>query len=220
MAAACGEPGEATPDAAGNAASVDGPSAPTAAELLARLASCNQVGGEYATDSGGAPTIGICGLPGAVFWTADLDIDCDGKVSAQCNTSTDPSFENQTSATDSHGDPLDAATLPYVVIPLPSSRFDYAAHGLALGSVVALIYHEHVEYGVLGDEGPSAIIGEASYRMAQLLGIDPDPSTGGADSGVSYIAFTGAGAVVPVIEDHDMAVQLGITSARAMLASP
>jgi hypothetical protein len=221
MAAACGAREEVAPDAAGSGSTIaDSAAAPTAAELLATLANCNRVGGDYATDSGGAQTIAICGLTGAVFWKADLDIDCDGKISTQCNTGTDPSFDDQTSATDSHGDPLDAATLPYVVVPLPSTRFDSTAHGLALGSVIAVIYQDKVEYGVFGDEGPSSIIGEASYRMAQLLGIDPDPATGGTDSGVAYIAFTGPSAVDPVIEDHDMAVLLGVAKARALLANP
>jgi hypothetical protein len=77
-----------------------------------------------------------------------------------------------------------------------------------------------VEYGVFGDEGPSSIIGEASYAMASSLGIDPDPSTGGVDTGVAYIAFTGSDAVVPVIEDHAMATALGEAKARALLAAP
>ena len=45
--------------------------------------------------------------------------------------------------------------------------------------------------------------------MAASLGIDPDPATGGADTGVTYIVFTGAGAVVSPIEDHAAAVSLG-----------
>jgi len=198
-------------------ATADAAPPPSAADLLGKLATCTKVGGDYATDSGGAQTISICGLTSAVFWKADLDVDCDGKMSTQCNLTTDPAYQNQTSATDSHGDPLDAATLPYVVVPLPSTRFDYSAAGLSFGSVIAVIYMDKVEYGVFGDEGPSSIIGEASYAMASSLGIDPDPSTGGADSGVAYIAFTGPSAVVPVIEDHAMAVQLGIAKARALL---
>jgi len=201
-------------------AAADAAAGPSAAELLAKLAGCTRAGGDFATDSGGVQDIQICGLSGAVFWKADMDVDCDGKMSTQCNLSTDAAYQNQTSATDSSGNPLDAATLPYVVVPLPSTRFDYSAAGLELGSVIAVIYNGQVEYGVFGDEGPTSIIGEASYRMAQLLGIDPDPSTGGTDSGVAYIAFTGSAGVVPVIEDHDMAVQLGIAKARALLAGP
>jgi len=222
--AGCGGGGGMTAPDGDMAGMVDAPAdadaAPTAADLLSKLATCTRAGGDYATDSGGTQDIPICGLANAVFWKADLDVDCDGKTSTQCNLNTDPAYQNQTSATDSHGDPLDAATLPYVVVPLPSTRFDYTAAGLALGSVIAVIYNDHVEYGVFGDEGPSSIIGEASYRMAQLLSIDPDPSTGGTDSGVAYIAFTGSDAVVPVIEDHAMAVQLGIAKARALVAGP
>jgi len=199
-------------------AATDAMTAPTAAQLLAKLATCNRVGGNYATDSGGTQDIPICGLTNAVFWKADLDVDCDGQPSAECNSMTDPSFQAQTSATDSHGNYLDAATLPYVVVPLPSSRFDYNTAGLQFGSVIAVIYQDKVEYGVFGDEGPTSIIGESSYRMAANLGIYPDPSTGGADSGVAYIAFTGPSAVTTVIEDHDEAVRIGIAKAQALLA--
>lgn len=219
--AGCSGSGATSPDGpAAIDSMIDGAGAPTAADLLAKLATCTKVGGDYATDSGGAQTISICGLSSAVFWKADMDVDCDGKMSAQCNLNTDPAYQNQTSATDSLGNPLDAATLPYVVVPLPSTRFDYMTGGLALGSVIAVIYNDKIAYGVFGDEGPSSIIGESSYAMAQSLGIDPDPSTGGADSGVAYLAFTGSDAVVPVIEDHAMAVQLGVAKARALLAGP
>ena len=42
---------------------------------------------------------------------------------------------------------------------------------------------------VFADEGPSNIIGEASFATAKALGINPDPSNGGVDSGVTYIVF-------------------------------
>lgn len=216
-----GSIGESPVDASGDApVTTDAPGVPTAADLMTKLASCQRVGGNYASDGGGSETIAVCGLPGAVFWKADLDVDCDGKTTAKCSASTDPAYQNQTSATDSHGQPLDAAALPYVVVPLPSTRFDYAAAGLALGSVVAVIYQDRVEYGVVGDEGPNGIIGEASYAMASALGIDPDPATGGIASGVTYVAFTGSSAVVAPIEDHGAARDLGIARARALLAAP
>ncbi len=210
--AACGDDTTTPPDAA--------PVGPTAAELLTLVAGCDRIGGTYRPDAGAAATIDICRTNGAVFWKADLDIDCDGKSSASCNVQTDPSYMDQTAATDSHGDPLDAAALPYVVLPTPSMRFDYRAFDLAMGSVVAVIYADHIEYGVAGDTGPTDIIGEASYRMAELLGIDPNPSTGGVDTGVTYVAFTGAGATVGVIEDHAEAVRLGVARASALLAPP
>ena len=213
--------GGSTAGAAGAAGAAGGTGAPpTAAELLALLGSCNKVGGDYKTDDEpGLPSnISICGLTGAVFWKADMDIDCDGKPSTVCNKSADPAFQPQTSATDSKGAFLDASKLPYVVIPLPSTRFDYAKAGLELGTVVAVIYDGKVEYGVFGDEGPDNIIGEASYAMAQLLGIDPNPATGGTDTGVTYIAFTGKASVVAKIEDHTAATTLGQQRAALLVS--
>lgn len=201
---------------------VDGPGSggePTAAELLAATTGCaTVVGGKFATDDDGtAGTINICGAANAVYWTADMDIDCDGKTTAKCNPTADPAYQNQTSATDSHGDPLDAAALPYVVVPSPSARFHFMDAGLDLGSVVAVIYDGQVEYAVIGDTGPTNIIGEASYATASALGIDPDPSTGGTDGPVTYIAFTGAAAHVDPIEDHAAATQVGIAAASKLL---
>ena len=86
----------------------------------------------------------------------------------------------------------------------------------ALGSVVAVIYKGQVSYGIIGDLGPSSAIGEASYAMAKSLGMDPSPTHGGADGGVTYVAFTGAGARVARKESHDEAVSLGRSKASAL----
>ncbi len=213
LLAACDEDGidpgpDAGLDAAGN---------PTAAQLLGAITTCNVIGGKYAMNSGGTPIVNICGLTGAVYWKADLDVDCDGKLTAKCNLMTDPDYMSQTAASDSHGLPLDAAALPYVVVPGVSARWSYRAAGLAMGSVVAVVYGDHLEYGVLGDVGPVAVIGEASYRMAELLTINPDPHTGGTAAEVAYIAFNGVGAEVGVIEDHAMAVAIGVAHAKTLL---
>lgn len=182
---------------------------------------CTQASnGLYKTDADSASaTIAICRLNGGFFWAADMDVDCDGKTTTQCNLNTDPAYQNQTSLTDASGNPLDAANLPYVVIPLPSSRFDYGASGIALGDVVAVIYNGQVNYGVFGDEGPSDIIGEASYAMAASLGINPDPSFGGVDTGVTYIVFPGSGAQLANVTDHAAAVQLGQQLAAQLIQS-
>lgn len=192
---------------------------PTAAELRAAVATCDMViGGPFAADSGDTANISICGRTGFVHWTADMDIDCDGKETPQCNLDTDPYFMDATAAVDSNGDPLDSAGLPFVVVPLRTTRFDYRAAGLAMGSVFAVVYGDRVEYGVAGDLGPGAIIGEASYAMAVSLGIDPDPSTGGTDEDVIYIGFTGDSAEIDPIEDHAAAVALGESLARSLVA--
>jgi len=105
-----------------------------------------------------------------------------------------------------------------VVIPNPSGRWSYAAAGIQLGAVVAVVYGDKVEYGVFADTGPAEIIGEASYAMARSLGIDPDPATGGTDSPVAYLVFPGSR--VSPVESHTAAVSLGQELARRFVSSP
>jgi Fungal chitosanase of glycosyl hydrolase group 75 len=211
---ACGGGGGApvtTGDGTGSGGSSSGP--PTASELLAKMASCSQISnGTYATDAGGPHTVAVCGANGAVWWKADMDIDCDGVTTAECNLRTDPAYQDGTSLEVSTGGPFNAATMPYVVIPNRSSRFSYSASGISLGAAVAVIYSGKVEYGVFADTGPADIIGEASYAMGKALGIDPDPSTGGVDSGVTYLIFPGSR--VSPVESHSAAVALGQELAR------
>ncbi len=201
--------GAATPDA--------GPLPVTADAVLARLGDCARIGGDYKTDNEPdlPENIPVCGDSGVVWWLSDMDIDCDGGRETTCTD--DPWYLPETSATDSSGDPLDANTLPFVVIPLPSSRFRFADHDIALGQVALVIYEGRMAWAVFGDEGPSGIIGEGSYALAEELGIDPDPATGGADSGVTFVIFTGDAARVTHNEDHDEAVRVGEAAARAFL---
>jgi hypothetical protein len=187
-------------------------------EVLTRLGNCTQVGGLFASDTENAANIPICGLTGAVFWKADMDVDCDGERSDVCNKDTDPWYQNQTSGKASDGSWLDASKLPYVVIPGRSDRFDYEAHGIDLGTVVAVIYKGKLAFGVFGDQGPDEIIGEASYAMAQTLGINPDPANGGTSDEVVYIAFQGEDARSAPLEDHDKAAALGSSLLDKFLA--
>lgn len=196
-------------DAAGAADAADAGNA--VARLLSLTSSCNQVSsGLYALNAGDTPTVPICGLTGALFWKADMDVDCDGKTTAQCSSSTDPDYQDQTAAVDSQGNPLDAANLPYVVVPGKSSRFDFGAAGLVKGSVIAVVYKGQLEFAVYGDVGPSADIGEASYATVKALGANPNPKVGGVDTpDVLYVAFTGPSGVASPIEDHAQAVSVG-----------
>ncbi|MEV0219738.1 glycoside hydrolase family 75 protein [Streptomyces sp. NPDC050704] len=188
----------------------------SAAALLAKVTSCSQISnGRYRTDQGVSPTIPVCGKNGAVFWKADMDIDCDGQVTARCNRSTDPWFQADTAFHQSDGRPLNSEKLPYVVVPSPSATWNYANAGIKGGSVVAVVHGDQVQYAVVGDTGPTKIIGEASYATARALGIDPDPATGGTGSGVTYILFTGSR--VSPLESHSAAVSLGDTLAKRFL---
>jgi hypothetical protein len=190
-----------------------GGGAPTAAELLAKVTGCTQISnGLYRTDEETGRTIPVCDKNGAVFWKADMDIDCDGIRTSQCNENTDCCFLPDTAFHASNGQPLNAAQLPYVVVPSPSSTWDYRNFGIRGGGAVAVIFNGQVEYAVVGDTGPTAIIGEASYRTAADLGINPDPSNGGTDSGVTYIFFKNS--TVSPIENHSQAVTVGQQLAR------
>ncbi|WP_369226682.1 glycoside hydrolase family 75 protein [Streptomyces sp. R39] len=189
----------------------------SAAELLAKVTSCSQISnGKYQTDDETSATIPVCGKNGAVFWKADMDIDCDGQRTTNCNEDRDPWYQDDTAFHQSDGKPLRAESLPYVVVPSSSGIWNYSSAGIKGGGVVAVIYGNKVEYAVVGDTGPTNIIGEASYATANALGIDPDPATGGADSGVTYILFKNSKA--SPIESHSAAVSLGNQLAEQFLA--
>lgn len=189
---------------------------PTATEVLAKLATCRKLSASpYAKDVGGTSNIDICGTGNAVFFKADMDIDCDGKQTAVCNRSTDPSYQNQTAGVDSTGKALDASVLPYIVVPGVSSRWSYRNAGIKMGTIAAVIYNGKIEYGIVGDVGPQSIVGEASYAMAKRLGINPNPSHGGTSTGVTYVIFKDAKS--PKNEDHAAAVRLGQDRARRLV---
>ncbi|MFF1921870.1 glycoside hydrolase family 75 protein [Streptomyces sp. NPDC058221] len=188
----------------------------SAADLLAKVSSCSQISnGTYRTDEEASATVPVCGKNGAVFWKADMDIDCDGQVTTACNEDTDPWFQDDTAFHTSGDKPLSAEKLPYVVVPSSSGIWDYSGAGIKGGGVVAVIHGDRVEYAVVGDTGPDKIIGEASYATAEALGIDPDPKTGGTESGVTYILFKDS--VVSPIESHDAAVTAGEALAEEFL---
>ncbi|MET8243653.1 glycoside hydrolase family 75 protein [Streptomyces sp. NPDC005202] len=190
----------------------------SAADLLAKVTSCQQISnGKYKTDDETSATVPVCGKNGAVFWKADMDIDCDGQRTSNCNENTDPWYLDNTAFHQSNGKPLKADSLPYVVVPSSSSIWNYSSAGIKGGGVVAVIYNNKVEYAVVGDTGPTKIIGEASYATAKALGIDPDPATGGADSGVTYILFKNS--QVSPIESHGAAVTLGDKLAQQFIVN-
>ncbi|MFD8227495.1 glycoside hydrolase family 75 protein [Streptomyces massasporeus] len=185
----------------------------SAADLLAKVRDCAPVSrGRYRSDNGAPANIPVCGTRDAVFWKADMDIDCDGSPGPRCNSGTDPYFAASTAYAQSDGRPLSAERLPFIVVPAPSSLWDYREHGIGGGSVVAVVYRDRVQYAVVGDTGPQGIIGEASYATAKGLGIRPDPHGGGAPSGVTYIVFKNT--KVSPIEDHAAAVTEGERLAR------
>ncbi|MEU0112472.1 glycoside hydrolase family 75 protein [Streptomyces bobili] len=189
----------------------------TATDLLSRVRDCTPVSrGRYRTDADAPATIPVCGTEGAVFWTADMDIDCDGRPGQRCNSTTDPAFSPATAFQQSDGRYLNAESLPFIVVPGVSPLWNHRDHGVRGGSVAAVVYRDRVQYAVVGDVGPREIIGEASYAAAEALGIRPDPRGGGVASGVTYIVFKDSRATP--IESRTSAVEVGERLARAFVA--
>ncbi|MFJ6292140.1 glycoside hydrolase family 75 protein [Streptomyces griseoviridis] len=187
-----------------------------AADLLARTRTCVQVSrGRYRSDDGMPANIPVCGTRDAVFWKADLDIDCDGRPTARCNRRTDPLFSGATAFPQSDGRPLSAESLPYIVVPAPSRIWNHRDHGVGGGSVAAVVYRDRVRYAVVGDVGPRKVIGEASYATARGLGIVADPRDGGTAKDVTYIVFRDAR--IKPIEDRAATVATGERLARMFL---
>ena len=191
---------------------------PSADELRAQTETCGtQVSdGEYPERVGQDPSVPVCQKGEAIFWKSGMTIDCDGQRTDECNENTDQYFQPQTSCPQSDGEYLIASELPFVVVPLPSSIWDAQASGIDCGTVVAVVHEDRVVYGVMGDRGPDGQIGEGSYALAEQLGIDPDPSTGGISGRVvDYIAFPDVTAAP--IEDHAVAESLGAEAANAFV---
>jgi hypothetical protein len=161
--------------------------------------------------------ISMFSLTNATFWTADMDIDCDGRETPECNKHRDPSFQNELSC----GEDISAADTPYFVIP-EGSPANSRKHDIRLGQVAAIIYKKKVAYAVFLDEcGVKGLIGEASCATAKLLGVDPDPKTGGTDGPVTYIVFTGpSGRITDKKDfaDHQKAVEIGVKRAKELIA--
>ncbi|MFI1830427.1 glycoside hydrolase family 75 protein [Streptomyces sp. NPDC020412] len=189
----------------------------SAAELLAKVRDCTPISrGSYRKDAGAEATVPVCGTDEVVHWTADMDVSCDGQSTPRCNARTDPWFIEDTAFRQSDGKPLNAETLPYVVVPGPSQTWRHTESGVRGGTVVAVVHDDRVRYGVVGDTGPTDVIGEVSQAMAGSLGVDDDPVAGGVASDVTYVLFRDSKATP--IEDHSAAASLGGELARRFVS--
>jgi glycosyl hydrolase group 75 (putative chitosanase) len=190
-------------------------------KLLALTADCTaakMVSTHVYPNAGSMVTdVPICALQGAIFFNADMDIDCDGRMTPGKCPGPDPSYQPDTAFHNLADQPLEAAVTPYVVIPA-----DFAYSGLDTvngGNVVAVVYNHQLQFAVFGDTGPTDIIGEASYACGESLGIDPNPATGGVGSGVTYVVFVGAGTAPHDIENRTETLQLGNQLLTQLLAN-
>jgi chitodextrinase len=138
-------------------------------------------------------------LPGIFAFNSGMAIDTDGS-----DADPDPDHGDQTMWQDSNGQQLGAHHVPYYVLGdvctsggSPCSWFYYPEHQIT-GLQFALVFYNGKAIGaVFGDtQGPpggdARELGEASVRTADLLGIPSSGTTGGVDSGVTYVVFSGA----------------------------
>ncbi|OII61226.1 hypothetical protein BJP40_06780 [Streptomyces sp. CC53] len=165
-----------------------------------------RISGTYSHSSMANP-VSVYRKGDAVYFHAGMTIDCDGRPGSICNSTTDPWFQPQTAWQQSDGRHLDAADLPFIVIPLASSTWDYRQHGIGGGDLCVVAYRDRFLYAVVGDLGPTYRIGEASNACARALGINGDPRVGGTGSGVTYVVFPGV--KVRPIESKAEASRLG-----------
>ncbi|KAG5971278.1 hypothetical protein E4U55_001287 [Claviceps digitariae] len=145
---------------------------------------------------------------------ANMDIDCDGiqhgpADDGRCGSSSDTqsvtSFADLLRSYRTGQRDLDANAHPYVVFGNAGSRpgyanFDPRKYGVEPLSVMAVVCNNKLIYGVWGDkngdDGPQAMVGEASIALATACfgrGINGNAGHDGND--VLYLAFTGKDAV-------------------------
>src|SRR6185503_13322121 len=90
---------------------------------------------KFQTDMEKPKNISMYGMTNSTTWTADMDIDCDGAITTNCNKQRDPWFQNQLSI----GVNLKAEEVPYFVIPIGSPS-NSSSRGIAFGQIAAIIY--------------------------------------------------------------------------------
>lgn len=92
---------------------------------------------------------------------------------------------------------VDSSSIPFVVLP---SRKTF---GAKLGDLCMVynIARQKLCGGVYADIGPRDKIGECSIAMADALGINSNPKSGGTGNGIVYVVFPGSGVGWPLSND-------------------
>ncbi|TDZ73428.1 Endo-chitosanase [Colletotrichum trifolii] len=186
---------------------------------------CNHVlKGGFHSEEGDGGNFGYCGdflddykiiyIQGNKGQLANMDIDCDGiqngtGYDGRCASSTDT--QSQTTFWETlrgynvGQSDLNSNVHPYVVFGNQGTKqgwptFDPRAHDVQPLSVMAVVCNKKLVYGIWGDtngdDGPEAMVGEASLSLATACyGNSVNGNSGHDDNDVLYIAFTGSEAV-------------------------
>jgi hypothetical protein len=85
---------------------------------------------------------------------------------------------------------VDASTIQYIALPPDAKEW-----GAKLGDFVVVLNAKNgrLAYAIFADIGPPAKLGEGSIALADALGIESNPKSGGLPFGVVYGIFVGSG---------------------------
>lgn len=95
---------------------------------------------------------------------------------------------------------VDAASIPYIVLPAPIYRTDGMGEMGDIGWATNLDTGQTTPF-VIADEGPVERLGEASVAFWHALGVEaPNPRTGMGlpDGRIAYVVFPGSGKTAPI----------------------
>ncbi|KAJ0164901.1 Endo-chitosanase [Colletotrichum tanaceti] len=143
---------------------------------------------------------------------ANMDVDCDGaqgggdgRCASSTDTQSETTFRDTLRGYGTGRRDLNASLHSYVVFGNEGTKsgwptFDPTQHGVRPLSLMAIVCNDRLVYGVWGDtngdDGPEAMVGEASISLATACyGNGVNGNSGHDDNDVLYIAFTGDDAV-------------------------
>lgn len=173
--------------------------------------------------AGGGPAAFVPAAPARpIVRKGRMSIDTDGEIADRAAfrrvAARDRWRQNATSLRYADGRSLDPTRVPFIVVPL-------GFKGARLGDLAYVTYKGRGAWAVVGDYGRRGHFGEASSKLAQSLGIDPDGYSGGVSSGVTYTIFPGT-AAAPARGESELtdfirtrSAQLGAGQGRTRLAS-
>ncbi len=130
------------------------------------------------TDGGKVHAVDIFGEDDGSYWfIAKYAVDCDG---GGTNPHNDPYFQPDT-AYHYQGKPLVAEEVPFIVLPKTVVN---AVRPIVLGCKASATVIKTGKTGsaIVGDLGPDlphAKLGEGSPKLAEDIGLDPNPNHGG-----------------------------------------
>jgi hypothetical protein len=139
--------------------------APKAEHYLAAFAAADQLP-NYHKDPSNCKTL-LQFPDGTIYYDAKMAIDADGSPRAE---DLDPAGQIDTSHHFPNGEPFNAETIPYIVLPLSKGDETFIEDmGLALGDLAVVIYKNTIAPAIFADEGPISRIGEGSIHLHELL---------------------------------------------------